>query len=113
MPATISEIQIARDGGLEYIRQHPSGQSGFSEKTNLYALQSPQIPVDRLVAYVNDQEGGNWIGTSWLRPLYKHFLRKDRLLRVDAINAERNGAGVPWPMHPLVLRKTRSKRWVP
>ena len=22
----------------------------------------PEIPVDRLVAYVNDQEGGNWMG---------------------------------------------------
>ena len=55
----------------------------------------PEIPVDRLVAYVNDQEGGNWIGRSYLRPLFKHFVRKDRLLRVDAINAERNGAGVP------------------
>jgi hypothetical protein len=95
MPGTISEIQIARDGGLEYIRQHPSGQAGFGAKTTLIGLQSPQIPVDRLVAYVNDQEGGNWIGRSYLRPLFKHFVRKDRLLRVDAINAERNGAGVP------------------
>jgi hypothetical protein len=101
MPGTISEIQVARDGGLEYIRQYPSGQSGFSGRTNLLGLQSPQIPVDRLVAYVNDQEAGNWIGSSWLRPLYKHFLRKDRLLRVDAINAERNGAGVPLAYAPV------------
>jgi hypothetical protein len=48
-----------------------------------------------MVAYVNEQEGGNWRGTSWLRALYRHWLRKDRLLRVDAINNERNGAGVP------------------
>jgi hypothetical protein len=100
MPGTISEIQIARDGGLEYIRQYPSGQSGFGAKTSLVGLQSPKIPVDRLVAYVNDQEGGNWIGTSYLRPLFKHFVRKDRLLRVDAINAERNGAGVPLAYAP-------------
>jgi hypothetical protein len=83
MPGTISEIQVARDGGLEYIRQYPSGQAGFGAKTSLIGLQSPQIPVDRLVAYVNDQEGGRWIGSSYLRPLFKHFLRKDRLLRVD------------------------------
>jgi hypothetical protein len=100
MPGTISEIQVARDGGLEYIRQYPSGQSGFSGRTNLLGLQSAQIPVDRLVAYVNDQEGGNWIGHSYLRPLFKHFVRKDRLLRVDAINAERNGAGVPLAYAP-------------
>jgi hypothetical protein len=83
MPGTISEIQVARDGGLEYIRQYPSGQAGFAAKTSLIGLQSPPIPVDRLVAYVNDQEGGRWIGSSYLRPLFKHFLRKDRLLRVD------------------------------
>jgi hypothetical protein len=100
MPWTISEIQIARDGGLEYIRQYPSGQQGFGAKSSLSGLQSPQIPVDRLVAYVNDQEGGNWIGRSYLRPLFKHFVRKDRLLRVDAINAERNGAGVPLAYAP-------------
>lgn len=55
----------------------------------LAGIQSPEIPVDRLVAYVNDQEAGNWLGSSWLRALYRHRLRKDRLLRVDAINAER------------------------
>jgi hypothetical protein len=100
MPGTISEIEVARDGGLEYIRQHPSGQSGFTGRIHLLGLQSAQIPVDRLVAYVNDQEGGNWIGDSYLRPLFKHFVRKDRLLRVDAINAERNGAGVPLAYAP-------------
>jgi hypothetical protein len=101
MPGTISEIQVARDGGLEYIRQHPAGQSfGLGGRTNLYGLQSPQIPVDRLVAYVNEQEAGNWFGISYLRSLFKHWLRKDRLLRVDAINAERNGAGVPLAYAP-------------
>jgi hypothetical protein len=100
MPGTISEIQSARDGGLEYIRQYPSGQSGFGAKTSLIGMQSPQIRVDRLVAYVNDQEAGHWIGLSYLRSLFKHWVRKDRLLRVDAINAERNGAGVPLAYAP-------------
>jgi hypothetical protein len=62
MPGTISEIQVARDGGLEYIRQYPSGSSmGLpSSRVGLMGgLQSPQIGVDRLVAYVNDQEAGN------------------------------------------------------
>jgi phage gp29-like protein len=51
--------------------------------------------VDRLVAYVHDREGGNWLGSSLLRPAYKHWLIKDRLLRVDAQTIERNGMGVP------------------
>ncbi len=87
MPATISEIAVAKDGGLEYIRQFSSGQ--------MNDLQAPRIPVNRLVAYINDREGGNWIGRSVLRECYKHWLIKDRLLRVDAMKHERNGMGVP------------------
>ena len=52
MPGTISKIQVAHDGALNYIRQYMSGQSGFGAKTNL-GLQFPKTPVDRLVAYVN------------------------------------------------------------
>ena len=40
------------------------------------------MTVDRLVMYVNDREGGNWLGQSLLRPAYKFWLLKDRLLRV-------------------------------
>lgn len=86
MPRTIEEIKVAPDGGLVSITQQvPLGVSG---------KQQP-IPVDRLVAYVHDREGGNWLGFSLLRPAYKHWLIKDRLLRVDAQTIERNGMGVP------------------
>jgi hypothetical protein len=103
MPGTISEIEVERDGGLKYIRQHPSGSSLTGSRTGsglLAGLQSPEIPVDRLVAYVNEQEAGNWLGASWLRALYRHWIRKDRLLRVDAITGERNGSGVPMAYAP-------------
>jgi hypothetical protein len=53
------------------------------------------IPVNRLVAYVHDREGGNWLGQSILRPAYKNWLIKDRLLRVQAQTIERNGMGIP------------------
>lgn len=81
-PASISEVKVARDGGLLSIRQQ-------------VGLESPEILVNRLVAYVWEQEAGNWLGRSVLRPMYKHWLIKDRLLRVDAIKHERNGLGVP------------------
>lgn len=87
MPATIQEIEVERDGGLKGIKQFGTGKPG--------APFTDDIPVTQLIAYVNDQEGGNWIGTSWLRPIYKHWLIKDRLLRVDAMKHERNGLGVP------------------
>jgi hypothetical protein len=85
MPQTISEIKVATDGGLEWIRQNPID----------VRQEPPQIPVSRLVAYVNEQEGGNWRGQSLLRTAYKDWLLKDRLLRVDTATIERNGMGVP------------------
>ena len=84
-PRTISKVDVAADGGLVAIEQHPSKASG----------KPPRVKVDHLVMYVNDREGGNWLGQSLLRPAYKYWLLKDRLLRVQAQTVDRNGMGVP------------------
>lgn len=84
-PRTITEIKVADDGGLVSITQG-YGTAG---------MPPPEIPVDRLVAYIWDQDPGNWIGRSIYRPMYRNWLVKDRLLRVDAIKHERNGVGMP------------------
>lgn len=77
---TISELRVAPDGGLEWIRQWGGDRP---------------IPIDRLVAYVNEREGGNWLGSSLLRTCYKNWLIKDDLLRTDSQTIRRNGMGVP------------------
>jgi hypothetical protein len=87
LPKTIQDIKVAADGGLISVSQWPAQMAGLHE--------GGTIPVNRLVAYVYEREGGNWIGTSLLRPAYKHWLIKDRLLRVQAQTIERNGMGVP------------------
>lgn len=89
--ASISRINVARDGGLISIEQHPTGPVGTT---------SDVIPIDRLVAYVRDPEPGQWIGKSLLRPAYKHWLLKDELLRIQAATARRNGMGVPMYQGP-------------
>jgi hypothetical protein len=85
MPKTIEKIDVADDGGLVSISQ-------WGTKTG---RRMQPIPVNRLVAYVHEREAGNWIGRSLLRPGYKNWLIKDRLLRVQAQTIERNGMGVP------------------
>jgi hypothetical protein len=85
MPRTIEIVEVADDGGLVSITQY-AAKTGSPQKP---------IPVTRLLAYVHDREGGNWLGRSLLRPAYKHWLIKDRLLRVDAQTIERNGMGIP------------------
>lgn len=84
-PRTISKIDVASDGGLVAIEQ-------FSAKAG---NKDPRIDVSNLVAYVNDREGGNWLGQSVIRPAYKYWLLKDRALRVQAQTLDRNGMGVP------------------
>jgi len=84
-PRTITQIRVAPDGGLVSIVQ------GFGSG----GKPPPEITVDRLVAYIWDQEPGNWVGRSMYRPMYRDWLVKDRLVRVDAIRHERNGVGMP------------------
>jgi hypothetical protein len=82
-PRTLSKIDVAADGGLVAITQ-----AGLVGKDRT-------MGVERLVVYVNDREGGNWLGQSLLRPAYKFWLLKDRLLRVQVQAVDRNGMGVP------------------
>jgi hypothetical protein len=84
MPQSLSKIEIARDGGLVSITQWDSTT----------ATPKP-IPVQDLVFYSWEKEGAAWTGRSMLRPLYKHWLLKDRLMRIDTIKNERFGAGIP------------------
>jgi hypothetical protein len=88
-PHTLQSINVERDGGLKSIQQNVNGQ----RQTNFG--QAPEIPASKLVAYTWDQEGANWLGRSMFRAIYKNWLIKDRLLRVDALKHERNGMGVP------------------
>lgn len=85
MPRTIAAIDVADDGGLVSVTQWP--QTG--------GKSAEPIPVSRLVAYVHEHEGANWLGHSILRSAYKNWLIKDRLLRVNAQTIERNGMGIP------------------
>jgi hypothetical protein len=96
-PRTISEIKTERDGGLMHIKVPPLRDGVRSGPLGLG--QDVPIPVDRLIAYVWDQEGANWRGRSMLRPLYRPWKMKDRVMRVGAINIDRAG-GIPYANAP-------------
>lgn len=84
-PLTIMDIVPDGKGELDHITQNVT-QPGTPVQP---------IPSNQLVAYVWDQEGSNYSGRSMLRAVYRNWLIKDRLLRVDAMKHERNGMGVP------------------
>lgn len=78
---SITQFNVDPSGGLISIKQNH--------------MLTEEIPMNKLVGYIHDQEGGNWVGRSPLRELYNSWVLKDRLLRVDVVRHERNGAGMP------------------
>jgi hypothetical protein len=53
------------------------------------------IPIEKLLVFTFDKEAGNIEGISILRSAYKHWYYKDTLYKIDAIQKERHGIGVP------------------
>jgi hypothetical protein len=91
---TILRFNVALDGGLVSIEQLAPPQMLYSGAP-LAPITPAEIPVNRLVAYARNMRPGMWQGQSVLRSAYKHWLLKDKLLRIEAATAERNGMGVP------------------
>ena len=85
---TISDIKVARDGGLESITQKAAAIDGRT-------IPAVELGVNRLLAYVYEPESFDWVGTSILRSAYKHWVLKDELLRLEQMVLERNGMGIP------------------
>ncbi len=96
MPATIRALDVGADGELRSITQFGAGAGvgQYGVIVNSQFGTSKPIPINRLVAYSHRREGGDWFGESILRPAYKNWLIKDRLLRTQAQTVDRNGMGV-------------------
>ncbi|MBE7338116.1 DUF935 family protein [Corynebacterium aurimucosum] len=98
MPESLTAINVDRDGGLLSIEQRPPAATANYRAAD--AARTITIPVDRLVAYSYDREGADWAGRSLLRPAYKHWLIKEKLLKIEVVGVERNSMGVPVYTNP-------------
>lgn len=98
MPRTISRWDVARDGGLRsiWVRVPDTVSNSL---TSALERELP-IPVDQLVVFVNEKEGADWTGQSIYRAAWKHWMLKEKLIRLAAMIVERNGMGVPIVYHP-------------
>ncbi len=93
-PETIAHMQIDRAGHLEWIRQE-GAVNGMLLGGALYADEQ-RITPDRLLPFVFWPDAKcRWTGRSLCRPMYRNWLCKDLLVRIDLTNHERAG-GVPW-----------------
>lgn len=95
-PSTIREIRARPNGFLDWVQQQSSGTGTMTLGSSLVAVQPPRIGPESLIPFVYWPDTTcRWLGRSILRPLYRNWLCKDVLLRVDVTNHERAG-GVPW-----------------
>jgi hypothetical protein len=92
-PRTLTEIRVARDGGLEGVFQNQPPY--LPNQSSMRSFDPIFIPVDRLVFYCMEREGADWTGTSVFRSAYKNWFLKEVLLRLSAQVLERNGMGLP------------------
>jgi hypothetical protein len=53
------------------------------------------LPIEKLVVFTYDREANNMEGISLLRSAYKHWYYKNGLYKIDAIQKERHGIGIP------------------
>lgn len=53
------------------------------------------IPMDKLAVFTFDLEGGDLRGLSILRSAYKHWFFKEQAYKIDGIQKERHGIGIP------------------
>jgi hypothetical protein len=102
---------VVRDGKLRLQKlapRHPmdirswdydknGGPNGIVMEANPAAAQDGPIPIpiEKLVVFSHEAEAGDLSGISVLRSAWKHYFYKDTLYKIDAIQKERHGIGIP------------------
>jgi hypothetical protein len=70
-----------------------NGENGVEQTTTNGVYQ---IPIEKMIIFVNEKEGDNWEGKSILRSAWKHWLFKDKAELIEIMAMERHGLGVPY-----------------
>lgn len=87
-PLDIQEWEYDANGGPNGIVMEPTPA--------LQTMGPPiRIPISKLAVFALEPEAGDLRGISILRSAYKHYYYKDTLYKIDAIQKERHGIGVP------------------
>lgn len=85
--STIGKINYDQNGGpVSFEHKAIRGDS---------QVQDVVIPIQKAVVFTFDQDGGDITGNSILRSAYQHWYYKDHLYKIDAVQKERHGIGIP------------------
>jgi hypothetical protein len=85
---------VVMDPFVPYGNQYGAARSD-SQLESIGMSLGEFIPINKLVIFSLEPEGGDLRGISILRSAYKHWYYKDTLYKIDAIQKERHGIGVP------------------
>lgn len=99
-PMDVKEWNYDAGGGPKSVVMHAPKINVNSNGLQGGFVQGPldhevTIPIDKLLVFTFDKEAGNIEGISLLRSAFKHWYYKDNLYKIDAIQKERHGIGVP------------------
>lgn len=93
-PLDIQEWRYDRHGGPDGCVMYPTEANGYFDGASGTAREI-FIPISKLAVFALEPEAGDLRGISVLRSAYKHYFYKDTLYKIDAIQKERHGIGVP------------------
>jgi hypothetical protein len=86
-PLDIISWHYDANGGPAYAMMMPPAMSITAEPV--------PIDIEKLLVFTFDKEAGDLEGMSLLRSAWKHYYYKENLYKIDAIQKERHGIGVP------------------
>lgn len=88
-PLDVQSWTYSEDGTLTGLIMEPLQGEDYTK------IVATPIPIHKVVNFTFEREGGDLRGTSILRTAFKHWYYKDTLYKIDAIQKERHGIGVP------------------
>lgn len=89
-PKTIKKWYKDENGGLQELEQWT-----YVDKGGSTSYLTIKIPIDKLILFVNEQDGDNYEGVSILRPGFRHWYMNDKLYTIASIGAEKFAVGTP------------------
>jgi hypothetical protein len=90
-PLDIQEWIYDLEGGPDGIVMEPNPNVPYALGTR----EERFIPIKKLIVFSLEPEAGDMTGISVLRSAYKHYFYKDTLYKIDAVQKERHGIGIP------------------
>lgn len=85
--STITGFQYDDNGGPVSCIQNAIDANGQTKEVT--------IPIEKMIVFTNDKDGGDLLGNSMLRTAYEHWFYKYTLYKIDGIQKERHGIGFP------------------